>query len=151
MACCGCFFSSFSQKRYTQNDSLYLTALEKYVEGFYPTYLQPTVHGKKQVFIEFNSFFYPFPDSIKGYEVVMLEEYRAIRKTYRENNNALYHIRIFPLDISNDTLTITIQPYHGSYRKKDLHLGVSDRMVVYFVFDCTQKRYVYVKTENSGI
>lgn len=148
MACAGSMFSAFSQK-YSATDSLYLTALEKYVEEFYPTYLRPTHQGKKQLFIESSTFFHPFPDSVKGYQVVTLNG-NNMRQVYQENHDTLYHISISPVSISSDTLMILIRPYHGTYRKKKLRLGMSDWMEVHFIFDCIQKRYVYLKSEKRG-
>lgn len=140
-------------QKVSQTDSLYLVALEKYaveIDSFYTKYSsEPERYST--IFIEDNDLIRDFPDSISGYNVTVLTSDNW-KKVYRENKKRLIHLKIFPIKIEDEFISVTLIPYHGELkRRKYLHLGLSDWTKVYFKQDCDSGKWSYVKTENGGI
>lgn len=141
----------------SETDSLYLTAIEKYIveiDSFYNKYSQ--TKQPKIIFIEKDSYLSTIPDSINGYRIQKIGGGNK-RKIFRENRNKLRYVKIFPLTIEKGVFSITLTPYYAqlkrrfflSLRKNVLHLGFSDWTIIFFEFK--NGRLIYTKTKNGGI
>ena len=137
----------------TANDSLYLTALEKYsiqLDSFYSKYSD----NKKQyskIYIEKTDLFKGISPYIREREILILNN-ENLKEIYKENEWKLIQLRIFPIEIIEGEIEIKFVPYHGEMDKKgNLSLALSDWTNVYFKYDCNQKKSLYDRTENGGI
>lgn len=141
---------SLDSREMTQNDSLYLTALEKFtieIDSFYNKY------GDKDfedvLYVRYNDYLNGMPDSINGYKIVFLGLANR-KKHFKENQNELMYIEISPLSLENDKFNITLTPYHAELQKrKHLLLGLSSWTKVYFRYD--SGKLLYESTKNGGI
>ena len=138
---------------YSENDSLYLKALEKYsneVDSFYIKYSE----NKEQLailYIDQTNLIKGIPGNIGGREVVIINN-ENLKEIYKKNNWKLIQTKIFPIEVKNGQIEITIIPYHGEMDKKgNLNLALIDWTNVFFEYDCEKKKWIYYKTENGGI
>lgn len=147
-----CVASSNAQT-ISENDSLYLTALEKYsiqLDSFYIKYSNNREQYSK-IYIEYTDLFKGISEYIRGREVLILNN-NNFKEVYKNNEGKLIQLRIFPIEIKHGQIEITFIPYHGKLDKKGkLSLALSDWTNVYFKYDCKQEKWIYDRTENGGI
>jgi len=136
--------------RMTETDSLYLTAIEKYIieiDSFYNKYKKAKKH--KTIFIEYKEYIDKIPESINRYRIQKIGLGNR-KQIFKENKNKLRYVKIFPLKIEEGKFSITLIPYFAELkRKKHLTLGLSSWTIVFFEFK--NDRLMYLKTENDGI
>ena len=148
----------FGQPPNEFNDSLYIEALEKYsieLDSFYSIYGTKRAENST-IYLEYTELINQVPDSALNRPIVVLtgENYKKI---FRENNNGLSTVRIFPIETENELIKITLTPYGSSLKRKGIRLkkhlfkAVSCWTIVYFKYDMTEKTWKYHKTENGGI
>lgn len=137
----------------SENDSLYLVALERYaieINSFYSRYSSDS-DKYQTIYIEKTTLIDNLPKIINGYKVTVLTV-NNWKKIYRKNNKELIHLKLFPIEIENGLIEVTLIPYHGKLKKrKDLHLDLSSWTKVYFKQDCKNGKWRFLKTENGGI
>lgn len=133
----------------TETDSLYLTALEKYIleiDSFYNKHSEEKF--PKKIFIEAQDYLLFLPSQVNEYKIqkVGLGNRKSI---FRQNKNELILVKIFPLTLEEGRFRITLIPYHAELKRKNLSLGLSDWTLIYFKF--VDGRLEYEETENGGI
>lgn len=142
----------------TFNDSLYITALEKYsieIDSFYSVYGAQRAENST-IYLEFTELINQIPDSVLNRPIVVLtgENYKKI---FRKNKNRLTTVRLFPMETKDELIEITLIPYHsqlkrtGIKHRKRLFQELSDWTKVYFKYDRTEKIWKFEHTENGGI
>jgi hypothetical protein len=139
---------SLNANKLTENDSLYLTAIEKFtieIDSFYNKY------GNKDfediLYIRYNDYLNSLPETINDYKIVFLGLANR-KKHFKQNKNKLMYIEISPLSIENDMFNITLIPYPAELKKgKHLHLGLSYWTKIYFKY--VKGRLNYVSTKNG--
>ena len=135
------------------NDSLYLTALEKYsiqLDSFYSKYSNNKRQYSK-IYIQNTDLFKGISENIRGREVVILNN-DNLKEVYKKNEWKLIQLKIFPIKIKQGEIEIKFIPYHGKMDKKgNLSLALSSWTNVYFKYDCNQKKWLYDRSENGGI
>ncbi len=144
----------------SENDSLYLIALEKYtveIDSFYSRYsVNPFKY--ETIYLEETSLFKNIPDLVNGKEITILTDTNK-EYIYNKNGNTLIQVKIFPLKVKNDLIEITVIPYHGKLVKNvsknqinlNYSISLSDWTTIFFKFNCKTKKWKYYKTENGGI
>ena len=144
----------------SENDSLYLIALEKYtveIDSFYTRYSDnPSKY--ETIYLEETNLFKNIPNRINGKEITILTDTNK-EHIYNKNGNKLIQLKIFPLKVKNDLIEITVIPYHGKLVKSvsenqinlNYSISLSDWTNVFFKFNCESKKWEYEKTENGGI
>ena len=141
-----------SAQKPTETESIYIVALEKYVmeiDSFYRKHSDGT-EKYRPIFLERTDLIQNLPSDILGVEVVELGD--NWKEIYRKNGNRLTHLKIFPIEIEEGLIKVTLAPYHGELKKRNnLQLGFSDWTSVYFEYDCSKRLWVYDRTENDGI
>ncbi|KAA3652515.1 MAG: hypothetical protein DWP98_01075 [Bacteroidetes bacterium] len=141
---------SLDGRELDENDSLYLTAIDKFtigIDSFYNKYGDKDF--KDVLYIRYNDYLSSLPDSINGYKIIFLGLANR-KKHFKINKNKLMFIEISPLSIENDKFKITLTPYHAELKKrKHLHLGLSDWTTIYFKY--VNGRMIYESTKNGGI
>jgi len=145
--------AGINAQTYSETDSLYLIALERYVvqlDSFYKKYSgDPSIYDV--IYLEHTELIDSIPKSINGSEIIVLysENWKRI---YKQNNNHLVHLKIYPIKIEKGKIKITFIPYIGKLEKgKHLTLGLSSWTDVYFKFNCESQTWKYEKTKNGGI
>jgi len=151
-------FLSYSQEndsipeylKLTENDSVYLKAMEKYIieiDSFYNKYSQNK--QPKQIYIQSQNYLSKLPNKINGYEIIKLG--LANRKEYfRKNKNTLRLVEITPLTIKDGRFQIILTPYFAELKSKnELFLELSDWTIVFF--ELKNGKLIYTETENGGI
>ena len=140
-------------QQYSENDSLYLIAFEKYtlqIDSFYSKY-SDNKNQYSTIYVEETDLLKPIPNRINKRKVVVLN-YENIKKVYKQNNWKLIQLKISPMEIENGQMEITFTPYHCEMEKNgNLKLALSDWTKVYFEFSCKNRKWIYNRTENSGI
>lgn len=141
---------SLNTNKLTENDSLYLIAIEKFtseIDSFYNKYGDKDFEDK--LYIAYNDYLNNLPDTINGYKIILLGLVNR-KKHFRQNKNKLRYIEITPLSIENGKFKITLTPYFAELKKgKHLHLGLSDWTRIYFKYE--NGRLVYDFSKNGGI
>jgi hypothetical protein len=149
------FFSGLivNAQTFSENDSLYLIAFEKYeiqIDSFYTKY-SGNDSLYETIYLEYTDLLDSIPKQINGRELIVLTG-TNFKKIYHENDKKLIHLQVFPMEINNGQIKITFIPYHGRLEKRNkLHLALSDWTRVYFKYDCRTNKWVYDRTENGGI
>ncbi|MCZ4320379.1 hypothetical protein O4H26_15420 [Aequorivita viscosa] len=151
-------FQTYSQEnesipeylKLTENDSVYLKAMEKYIieiDSFYNKYSQN--RQPKQIYIQSENYLSKLPNKINGYEIIKLDS--ANRQEYfRKNKNSLRLVEITPLTIKDGRFQIILTPYFAELKSKnELFFELSDWTIVFFEF--RKGKLIYIKTENGGI
>ncbi len=134
----------------TETDSLYFIALNKYIveiDSFYNKY--SSVKQPKIIYLQYKDYLSNIPDSINGCKIQPIGLGNS-KKYFRENDNNLRLVKIFPLTLKDGQFTITVIPYFAVLkRRKHLHLSLSDWTIIFFEFK--DGHLIYQKTENGGI
>ena len=151
-------FLSYSQEndsipeylKLTENDSVYLKAIEKYIieiDSFYNKYSQNK--QPKQIYVQSENYLSKLPNEINGYQIIKLG--LANRQEYfRKNKNSLKLVEITPLTIKDGRFQIILTPYFAELKSKnELFLELSDWTIVFF--DFRNGKLIYIETENGGI
>ena len=73
------------------------------------------------------------------------------KSLYKSNGKKLTETRIFPINIIENGLKITITPYHGTLKRGKYQLLVSDGYDVIYKFDCDSGSYKFDRIERWGI
>lgn len=58
---------------------------------------------------------------------------------------------MFPIQVKDGMLEITIIPYRGEVKKNHRYLSLSDWTNVFFKLNCSTGKHEFVKVENRGI
>ncbi|MCL6274234.1 hypothetical protein M3P19_09445 [Muricauda sp. 2012CJ35-5] len=133
-------FSSFFQPKET--DSLYIKALEKYIEQLKET-------ESKTVYVEYEDYLMRIPKTIRGFEIKKLG-FANQKEHFRKNKNHLILVKVSPLTIENGLFHITLTPYAAKRKgKKKMELVYSHFHQTYFRFE--KERLIVIKTERGGI
>ncbi len=134
----------------SETDSLYLTAIEKYIVEFDSFYNQYSEQNQpKTIFVEDQDYLFKIPDSINGYEIKKIGHGNR-NKVFRKNRNKLKYVKILPLSITDSQFYITLIPYFAELKRKNhLFLSLSDWTKVFFEF--SNGHLIYKKTLNGGI
>lgn len=141
---------SLNTNKMTENDSLYLIAIEKFtieIDSFYNKYGDKYFEDK--LYIAYNDYLTNLPDTINGYKIILLSLSNR-KKHFKQNKNELRYIKITPLTVENGKFKITLTPYFAELKKrKHLLLGLSSWTRIYFEYKNERLKYDFSK--NGGI
>jgi len=145
--------SSLQGQSFSENDSLYIKALEQYlvqIDSFYnQNSSKPSKYDK--VYIQKTNLVEGLPESLGTKKIIVLttENQEGI---YRQNNRNIIHVKITPMKIVNGEIHITIIPYLGRLQtKRKYFLELSSWTTTSFKQDCETGKWYYRKTKNGGI
>ena len=146
------FTPSKSQTK-SENDSLYIIALEKYTiekDSFFLKFPKEPREKYEILYLEKPYFIDKLPDSINNHKLIIVNSTNK-DELYSKNGNSLINIIIKP-KIENGLFIITVTPLIGSRDENGkILLELSDWINVFFKYDCDRKRWNYLKTESNGI
>lgn len=146
------FIQILSQKA-SENDSIYILAVEKYTNEIDSIHLKYSLELEN----EFDTLFFerPFyidkmPEFINGHKIILVNSDEKDFLFQKKGKNLLYTI-IYPI-FESGLLKIAIVPYRFNFDKSGEYLlELSDWTYVYFSYDCSLKKWEYLKTEVGGI
>ena len=150
-------YNFLGAQSFTENDSLYITALEKYtieIDSFYTKY---NVNNIKYdtLYINKNGVVDNLPSRIHGRCVIILSDTNKI-EIYERNKNEIVEVKLFPIEIKSGQIEITIVPYQCKFNKKDelnieYNYLISAWTNVFFKYDCNKRKWKYDRTKNGGV
>ncbi len=137
-------------RKLTETDSLYLTAVKKFIveiDSFYNKYSQEK--WPKTIFIQYENYLSNIPNTVDGYKIQFIGPGNQ-KKIFRQNDNHLRLTKISSLTLKDGQFRITLTPYYGEIKKrKHLYLSLSDWTVI--SFDFKNGHLTYRETKNGGI
>lgn len=142
-------FVSIAQKRVS--DKIYWIALERYtarLDSLSSKYSEQ--YATKNIYLQKPDYIDSIPSMINGYKVTLITPSNQTT-LYKEHQSKLIHTVIFPVNVQDSILKVTITPYRGELKKNHYNLGVSDGTTIYFKFDCIRQRFITYKVESWGI
>jgi uncharacterized phage-like protein YoqJ len=134
-------FLSKAQRK--DEDKIYWTALEKYTYSLGKAGFKKADEDKiKTIYLEKPDFIDSIPSAVNDNQ----------RRLYKEHNKHLLQTKLFPVSILDSVAKVSFVPYRGKLKSRNHYmLSISDGTVIYFKFDCYQKKFVFYKVENWGI
>ncbi|HAD98480.1 MAG TPA: hypothetical protein DCG19_13810 [Cryomorphaceae bacterium] len=140
----------WNHERATETDSLYRTAIEKFIGEMDPL-SDTTSKGEaaKTIFIQAENYLSMLPSHLEGYEI-QLVGYGNREDVFKQNGYHLRLIRISPLTLKNGQFQITLSSYNAELkRRKHLDLALSDWTIVLFNFK--DGHLIYSETKRGGV
>ena len=134
------------------NDSLYITALEKYsieLDSFYSKF-GPKIAENSNIFLEHTYLIQKIPDSVLNRPIIVLTG-KNYKKIFRQHKGHLSAVKIFPMETKGDLIEITVRPSGSELKRGKLTQVMSSWTNVYFNYDIQSKSWKYQYTENGGI
>ena len=139
-----------STSKMTENDSLYLVAIKKYIveiDSFYNKYGQEKM--AKVIHLQYEDYLTNLPDSLNGYKIQFITSENQ-EKIFRQNNNELYLVKVRPLSIKEGKFKITLVPYFAKLdQKNNYSYGLGSWTTIFFEY--RDERLIYQKTRKGGI
>jgi len=152
LLCLFTFAQTKSQSK-SENDSLYIIALEKYTiekDSFFMQFPKQPREKYETLYLEKPDFIDKLPETIRKHKLIIINSTNK-DELYTKNGNSLVNLVIYPR-IEKGMFKITVVPYIGSRdENRKILLELSDWTDVFFTYDCERNRWEYLKTESGGI
>ena len=140
-----------NSKILSENDSLYIKAIEDYIVEHEknPNKYIPKNKQQKVLYIEGLDCVFDLPKSIMGYELVFVWPTNQV-ECFKKNDGHLLVLEICPLSIENKRFDIGINEFYAKMikrKKKYLRIGMATRAY----FNYVNGKLIHFKTEFGGV